>query len=92
MVASFEDGLVAAIYLEEGGDNTRFKYGVENIIHGKPYPFEHPERVCRNTIEHSWSKFTQQREQTDFIVWLGSTYAADPLWADKVKRLMAVEN
>lgn len=85
---AFEDKLVAAIYREEGGDKTRFKFGVEKIVNGVPYPFEHPEQVCRNTIEHQWRNFTQQSEQTDFIEFLGKTYAADPNWAEKVKRFL----
>lgn len=84
--ADFENKLANAIYIAEGGTNTHFPYG----IHSKrPLDASEARQWCLNTIRHQKRLYGLNRPYgDDFIVFLGKTYAQDPLWADKVKRIM----
>ena len=96
-----QDKLAVAIYLAEGGENTRFPYGIKSVdTHGdKAYA----RKICLNTINNNlarWQWARQNGDKRDYIAFLGSRYAPtkgatdDPMglnnnWVNNVRRLYA---
>ena len=62
--------LADAIYVAEGGSNTRHPYGIL-----KTYVNTTPRQACLNTINHQWQRWVDAgRPGPDFIEFLGRTY------------------
>jgi len=82
--------LADTIYKAEGGNKTRFAYGVERITaSGKryPYPSAISRSKCLESINRAYNGWRRSGCKGDFVDFLGKTYAQDPLWSKKVKRL-----
>jgi hypothetical protein len=82
--------LAQTIYRAEGGNKTRFAYGVERIGRdGKryPYPSAIAKSKCLETCRGAHKRWIKSGCKGDFIEFLGKTYAQDPLWGKKVKWL-----
>lgn len=58
-----------AIYMAEGGEKTSYPYGILT-----KYKTTTPRQACINTINSALKRFANQTKETDFIVFLGSTY------------------
>jgi len=81
----YETKLLNAIYTQEGGQNTRFPYG----IHSKrrlTYP--EARQWCKNTIEHAFRDWNKAGAKKDYLDFLGKRYAQDPMWSRKIRKLM----
>lgn len=89
-IRAFEERLADAIYVAEGGANTKHPYGVL-----KHYVRTTPRTACINTIRHAARDW---KGQGDFIAFLGARYsplgaANDPQhlnrnWIHNVQKLM----
>ena len=82
--------LADTIYKAEGGNKTRFAYGVERITaSGKRYPYDviTAKSKCLESINRAHKRWIRGGCKGDFVEFLGKTYAQDPLWSKKVKRL-----
>ena len=92
MDMAFESRLLNAIKREEG---SKYPYGItykdaQDVRHGYPEP--QGREIAQRTVEHSWARYEAAGATGDFISWLGRTYARDPLWASKVRKLLAQNN
>lgn len=74
--------LANAIYISEGGDKTRFPYGILT-----KYKHTTPRQACINTIMHQYKIWIDQGAKGSFIEFLGRTYsppAINPYWVKNV--------
>jgi len=73
------DKMVQAIYRAEGGEKTRFPYGVMSV---KCASKADAERVCRNTVVNNWNRWIKAGQPGEFVVYLAGKYC--PVSADPV--------
>ena len=93
MIAGIElHSIVRAIYIAEGGEDTRFPYGVTSV---KTKSKSHAKTICENTVRNSHTKWVKLGKRGDFIQFLGSTYcppSVDPVghrnWVKNVTLLI----
>lgn len=78
-----------AIYKVEGGTNTHYPYGIKSVV------TTNPRRVCLNTIKNNYTRWLNQTNETDFIVFLADRYCpktADPKgnanWKRNIKKIL----
>jgi hypothetical protein len=87
--------LAAAIYKAEGGDKTKYPYGIKSInTFGDK---DKAKKICINTINNNWIRYNNQSKYTNYIEFLGSRYCPigannDPKglnknWVSNVKKL-----
>lgn len=62
--------LADAIYLAEGGKNTKHPYGIL-----AKYKNTTPRQACINTIKHKWRDWKAQGEKGEYLEYLASKYA-----------------
>lgn len=62
-----------AIYLAEGGENTRYPYGIVSI--DTKGDVDYARKICINTIRNNKLRFKKQSKYCDYIEFLGSRYA-----------------
>jgi hypothetical protein len=87
--------LADKIFIAEGGNKTRFAYGCERITaSGKryPYPSAIARQKCLQSINRAYNGWRRGGCKGDFVDFLGKTYAQDPLWAKKVRKLYNSSN
>ena len=65
------DKLANAIYKAEGGNKTRYPYGIKSV---RCVGENDCRLICLNTIRNNQKRFTKQTKYTDFIEFLGSRY------------------
>ena len=63
------DRLADAIYRAEGGEKTRYPYGIL-----QKYKVTTPRQACINTIKSAQKRFAKQKKETDFVHFLSLTY------------------
>lgn len=77
-----------AIYRAEGGDKTRYPYGIMSI---KTKGVDDARKICINTINHAYRDWVAAGSKGDFIDFLSKRY--DPKtyerWAKLVKQILA---
>jgi len=61
--------LTNAIYKAEGGNQTRWPYGIL-----KKYKKTTPRQACINTIKSAQKRFAKQTKEKDFVHFLSLTY------------------
>jgi len=83
--------MTRAIYIAEGGPNTKYPYGIKSI---KCSSAAEAERICRNTVVNNIKRWKQASEPKPFIEFLADRYcpiADDPLgherWIKNVTKL-----
>ena len=64
--------IVDAIYLAEGGANTKYPYGIVSI--DTKGDVEVARRLCFNTVRNNKVRFRNQSKYKDYIEFLGSRY------------------
>ena len=86
------DKLADAIYLAEGGNKTRFFYGIKSInTHGDKV---YARKICINTINNNYRRWVKAGSKGDFTDFLGAVYCppkAHPLnknWTRNVRYFM----
>lgn len=63
---------VGAIYRAEGGDKTRFPYGIVSVnTHGDK---ELARRICLKTVQHRYRQWVEQGKPGSFTAFLGRSY------------------
>ena len=60
--------VVGAIFIAEGGNNTKYPFGIKSI------KTNNPERICRNTVRNNYLRWQQAGKTNDFISFLGGRY------------------
>lgn len=80
-----------AIYVAEGGDKTRYPYGISVKKSGiQTKGKEDARRICINTINHAYRDWVSAGHKGDFIDFLSKRYCEKPEhWAKMVKSIMA---
>lgn len=88
-----DEDIAEAIYVAEGGTQTRYPYGIKSInTHGDR---EYARKICLTTIRNNRKRFAKQSKCNDFIVFLGSRYCPpgahrlNKYWVTNVKRILA---
>jgi len=87
---SFNDvqTISAAIYKIEGGDKTKYPYGVMSInTHGDK---DKAKKVCINTINNNFARWIKAGRKNDFLTYLANVYC--PPSADKTGNSNWIKN
>ncbi len=89
----YRDKIVKAIYIAEGGANTKWQYGIKSV------KTNNPKKVCENTVANNYIRWQKAGKTNDFIEFLGARFCPvgakdDPTnlnknWARNVKNLLA---
>jgi hypothetical protein len=62
----------SAIYKIEGGDKTKYPYGIKSInVHGDK---NKAKLICENTIKNNWVRWQKTNKQIDFLTFLSLSY------------------
>jgi len=64
----YRDKIVNAIFLAEGGNNTKYLYGIKSI------KTNNPRRVCENTVANNYIRWQAAGKTNSFIEFLGARY------------------
>jgi hypothetical protein len=80
-----DEAIANAIYLAEGGNKTRYPYGIRSVqCEGK----QDCRRVCLNSIRNAKKRWVKANKPEDFIVFMGRRYSPphiNPNWVKLVK-------
>ena len=89
----YQTKIVNAIFLAEGGNNTKYPYGIKSI------KTNNPRRVCENTVANNYIRWQAAGKTNSFIQFLGARYCPMNDKADKnglnknwVKNVVALSN
>lgn len=63
--------IVTAIWLIEGGEGTRFPYGIKDHHH---HTQEQARRICWNTVENAKRDYFLYRPKEEFLEYLSDRY------------------
>jgi hypothetical protein len=66
--ADYRDKIVNSIYLAEGGNKTKYPYGIKSI------KTSNPKRICENTVSNNYLRWQRAGKTNDFISFLGNRY------------------
>ncbi len=80
-----------AIYRAEGGEKTKYPYGISVMKSGiRTRSVEDARRICINTINHAYKDWLSAGHQGDFIDFLSKRYCPEnhTIWAKNVKSIM----
>ena len=96
------DQIADAIYIAEGGKNTRFPYGIKSI---KCQGEKACRRICKNTIRNNIKRYTRNsRGFSTYLEFLGSRYCPtsgklsksekrlNRYWVSNVRRILYDRN
>ncbi len=61
--------VVAAIWKIEGGNKTKYPYGIKSI------KTNNPKLACEQTVRNNWIRWQKAGKTNDFIQFLGARYA-----------------
>jgi hypothetical protein len=68
------DRLADAIWWAEGGEKTRFPYGVKILVAGVYHPAENPRATCLAIIRRQHKRWASVGRPDDFVFFLSQTY------------------
>ena len=87
--SNYLNRVVSAIYVIEGGANTKWPYGIKSI------KTNNPEKICRNTVSHNYLRWQKSGKTNDFLTFLGNRYCPasdDPVgnknWINNIHKLV----
>lgn len=86
--------VVDAIYRIEGGEKTRFPFGVKSV---RCEGYSECRRVCANTVRNNWRRWNEADRPGEFLDFLGNRYCpatVDPVgnknWKKNIKRMVRI--
>src|SRR5690348_1279901 len=71
----YANKIVDSIYKIEGGNKTKYPYGIKSI------KTNNPRQVCLNTVRNTWIRWENSNKKYDFITFLGNRFC--PVSGDK---------
>jgi hypothetical protein len=74
--------IVSVIYIVEGGNKTRFPYGIKSI---KVKSTEQARRICENTVRNNYYRWTNSSKEKDYITFLAERYCPPKVDANGFK-------
>lgn len=82
--------IVNAIYRAEGGNKTKYPYGIKSI---KTKGRDDARKICINTVNHAYRDWISAGSKGDFIDFLSKRYCFDEHehWAKMVKSILKHE-
>ena len=92
-VSSINTNAIAnAIYVAEGGDKTKYPYGISKKKSGiQTLNKDDARKICINTIGHAYNDWKAKGSKGDFIDFLSLKYCPENHihWAKMIKSIMA---
>lgn len=90
--AEYVSNVVAAIYRVEGGDKTKYPYGIKSVkVSGK----DEAKRVCENTVRNNLARWRKAGAKGEYLDFLADRYcppSADPKgnlnWKNNIKLII----
>lgn len=93
--------IVDSIYKLEGGDKTRYPYGIKSIpIKGDTAEARraYARRICRNTVVNNWRRWEDAGGTGSYFVFLATRYcppSADPVghknWINNIRKISGLD-
>jgi len=86
------NAIADAIYVAEGGDKTKYPYGISKKKSGiQTLNKDDARKICINTIGHAYSDWKAAGSKGDFIDFLSLKYCPENHihWAKMIKSIMA---
>lgn len=82
--------IVSAIYVIEGGNNTKYPYGIKSI------KTNNPRKICENTVRNNYIRWQRAGSKGNYLDFLADRYcppSADPIgnvnWKKNMKKILA---
>lgn len=72
---NYQEKIVNAIFLAEGGTKTKYPYGIQSV------KTANPRKVCETTVRNTFIRWQQSGQTNGFIEYLGGRYC--PVSGDK---------
>lgn len=95
------DRIVDSIYKLEGGDKTKYPYGIKSIpIKGDTEAARraYARRICRNTVVNNWARWERAGATNKYFVFLATRYcppSADPVghknWINNIRKISGLD-
>lgn len=90
--AEYVSNVVAAIYRVEGGDKTKYPYGIKSVkVSGK----DEAKRVCENTVRNNLARWRKAGAKGEYLDFLADRYcppSVDPKgnlnWKNNIKKII----
>jgi hypothetical protein len=86
------NAIANAIYVAEGGDKTKYPYGISKKKSGiQTLNKDDARKICINTIGHAYNDWKAKGSKGDFIDFLSLKYCPENHihWAKMIKSIMA---
>jgi len=87
--ADYRDKIVKAIFIAEGGNKTKYPYGIKSI------KTSNPKKICENTVSNNYIRWQRAGKTNDFIIFLADKYCPQSVdyqgninWKKNVKKLV----
>lgn len=94
--SEYISNVVSAIYRVEGGDKTKYPYGIKSVkLSGK----DEARRVCENTVRNNLARWRKAGAKGEYLDFLADRYcppSVDPKgnlnWKNNIKKIITCQN